>query len=363
MKIKTSVLQDMVSRVGKCYSNNPAYPITSYLYIQLDNDVLSLVTTDMTNYFYANAKVDGESKEFYASVLADLFIKLVSSTTSEYVELNMVEQNSGTYLEYKGNGKYKFEMQVDPGTGEIVKFRSCPEIEKEIGKVSLQTVKNILNLVKPALATRIEMPCYTNYFVGDVVLATDSEVINSLSINLFNEADEPLFISAPLMDLVGIMGGDEVTVFKDEQNILFVSDTCSVYSTLYSYANQFRVSDIMSVTEWEFPSSCGVRRTELLQILDRLALFLGDDENRAITLDFTKDEIKISTSAMSVGTESILYDYNNDFKEFTGTISLDKLKSQIKAQSDDVINISYGMQRAIKLTSENFLSIICLIQK
>ena len=362
MKIKTSVLQDMASKVGKCYSNNNAYPITSYLYLQLEGGKLSLVTTDMTNYFYANADVEDTDKAFYASVMADLFIKLVSSTTSDYVELNLVENDSSRYLEYVGNGKYKFEVKLDPGTGEVVRFKPCPQVNTQIGKVSLQTVRDILNLVKPALATRIEMPCYTNYFIGDVALATDSEVVNSLSVKLL-DSDEPIFISSPLMDLVGLMDGDEVTVYKDGQDVLFVSNNCEIYSTLYSYANQFKIDDIMSVTKWEFPSVCGVRRSELLQILDRLALFLGDDENRAITLDFTEDGIQITTSAMSVGAESIVYDYNNDFKPFTGTISLDKLKSQIKAQSDDVINISYGMERAIKLTSESFLSIICLIQR
>lgn len=361
LKIKTRELQDMISKVGKCYSNNLTYPMTSMLFIRVEDGKLRLVTTDMTNYFYAqSSNVSGE--DFYVSVLAELFIKLVNSTTSEYVELEL-KQNARantSYLEYRGNGVYKFDVYLDEN-GEIVKFKDCPELTNQLGTIKPAVIRNVLNLVKPALATKVELPCYTNYFVGDVILATDTEVINSLDVDLFS-SKEPLFIGPELMDLIGALSDsedDDIDVFMSGNDILFTTENNSVFSTLYSYAQQYRVDDIMAVTKQEFSSSCGVDRVTLLQLLDRMSLFLGTDDDRAITLTFSKNKLLVA-SAISTGAESIDYIYTENIlsEDTSYKINLDKLKSQVKAQSEDVINLWYGSQAALKLTSEKFISMI-----
>ena len=99
LKIKTETLQDMVSKSIQCVSNNKLIPITSLMNIKVKNNVLTLTTTDSTNYFYVTSddKFDCEDVEF--SILADTFVKLIQKTTSKEVILSVKD----SIFEVKGN--------------------------------------------------------------------------------------------------------------------------------------------------------------------------------------------------------------------------------------------------------------------
>ena len=60
LKIKTSELQEMVGKAAKCVSNNKLIPLTSLMSIKVEDNLLTLTTTDATNYFYVSKpeKVD-----------------------------------------------------------------------------------------------------------------------------------------------------------------------------------------------------------------------------------------------------------------------------------------------------------------
>ena len=87
MKISTKLLQDMISKAIKGAGNNKMIPITSLLVIEVLANKLTLKTTDGSNYLYISEMLEGDYAEFYSIVNAEVFAKLVSKTTSEYIEL------------------------------------------------------------------------------------------------------------------------------------------------------------------------------------------------------------------------------------------------------------------------------------
>ena len=50
LKVKTKTLQEMTQKAMKGASNNKILPLTSMLAIELKNNVLTLTTTDFSNY-------------------------------------------------------------------------------------------------------------------------------------------------------------------------------------------------------------------------------------------------------------------------------------------------------------------------
>lgn len=355
LTIKTEKLREMVSRAVKGCSNNKMFPMTSLIGIEFKDHKLTLTTTDMTNYVYVmEDKMEGE--DFYVAVEAELFAKLVSNTTSPSITLDC----KSSYLEVTGNGSYKINLVLDEN-GETVKFPNHTEqlISNDIGVLNYTTVKVILNSLKPALATTVETPCYTNYFVGDNVVASDTQVINSMATKLFNH-NEPLFISAELMDLLAIMTKEQISVRYENGIIEFVTDDCVVYGKLYTYTDQFMIDDINAITEMPFESMCKINKTAFMQLLDRIALFIGDFSDGAISLTFTKDGLSVNSKS-ETGSEIIPYSESKNFADFTCDIEITMLRTQVKAQATDMLEIWYGDESAIKLVDGNVTSIIGLL--
>ena len=140
LRIKTSELQDMVSKAIKCVSNNKLIPLTSLMNIKVESNVLVLTTADATNYFYVS-KQKVACEDFEISVMADLFTKLVQKTSSDEITL-VIE---GAMLEVKGNGTYKMELPLNE-EGRVIKFPvKCDfcGLRVDEGLIQLSTIKTI----------------------------------------------------------------------------------------------------------------------------------------------------------------------------------------------------------------------------
>ena len=103
-KVKTTILQEMVSKAVKGASCNRMIPITGLIEIKVNDGVLSLTTTDATNTLILSKK-DIPGDDFYAVVPIDIFSKLVAKTTAEYISLAVDDG----ILEITGNGSYRMD--------------------------------------------------------------------------------------------------------------------------------------------------------------------------------------------------------------------------------------------------------------
>lgn len=345
----------MLAKSVKGCSNNKVLPITSLLAIELANNKLTLTTTDATNYLYVSAdKIEGDS--FYVVVVADSFSKLIAKTTSENVTLELVDDK----LIVTGNGKYTFELPLDE-EGQLIKFPNpmsdiiFSEAKQDI---HLSTIKALLSTAKPALATDINTGCYTGYYAGDNIIATDTYKICGMDIKLFNK---PVLLSSDYVDLLDVMSNESIEVQIEGDTIVMGDGNIVVYGKQLSGITDYQVDAINGLLGQGFESMCKLPKDAMLSLLDRLALFVGTYDNNGIYLTFTNKGLMI-TSKKSTGSELIEYQESENFKDFTCCVDIEMLRSQIKAQATNLVELWYGEDNALKMVDGNVTQIVALAE-
>lgn len=356
LTINTSTIQNMVAKSMKGASCNKMIPLTSLMAIELKDNVLTLITTDSTNYLYVREeKVAGD--DFYVVVQADVFSKLISKLTCEEVTIEL----SGGSMRIVGNGKYSLELPLDEEGEPIVYPNPYKDIQSdvensELDEIHLSTVKLILKTAKSALATTLEVPCYTGYYVGDSIIATDTSVVCSIDIQLF---DKPALISSETMNLLDLFTDEKIEVFRKNNVLVFKTADCIVYGVTMDGIEDYQVDVIREFVDEDYDSSCKLPKDSLLKLLDRLSLFVSSYDRNEIYLTFTRDGLQIeSKKANSI--EVIPYSESSNFKDFTCCVDIEMLTSQVKAYAGDAIELHYGQDNAIKLTDGNIVQVVAL---
>ena len=356
--IKTDRLKEMVTRAAKGASCNKLIPLTSLMGIELEDGVFRLITTNATNYLYVREQgIAGD--DFKVSVPVDVFVKLIARTTSENVVLSV----SDNALTVKGNGSYKIELPMDEDAGEVIKFPDpLSKVifnDTETKEINLSTIKVILNSLRPALAVTMEDPCYTGYYVGSSVIATDTYKIACMDVDsLFGD---DVLISSELMDLFNVMTSEKITVDRSGNVIVFGSPDCVIYGNIMEGIEDFAVDAICGLVDTHFDSVCKMPKNAVLQVLDRLSLFVNQYDKNGIYLIFTNEGLQIKSKSAS-GVETIPYFESNDFKPFACCIDIEMFMSQLKAQSVDMVELHYGLDNAIKMIDGNITHVIALLE-
>lgn len=357
LNLSTAKLKDMVTRASKGVGNNKLIPITSLMAIELKDNVLTLITTDATNYLYIREdKVVGD--DFYVVVDADTISKLVSRMTCDTVTL---EVKTDAVLSVKGNGNYKIELPLDEN-GEPIKYpdpyAQLPETIADAGVINRSTIQVILDTIKPALATTLENPCYTGYYVGENVVATDTYKIASMNVKLF---DVPRLISAELMDLLSVINEEKIQVSISDNSVIYSTPTCRIVGKFMEGVEDYSIDAIMELVNTEYDSHCSIPKSAILQLLDRLSLFVGTYDKNAIFLTFTRDGLQVSSKAAN-GVEIINYVSSDNFKDFTCPVDIQMLTQEVKAIQSDVVDLYYGEDNAIKMVDGNITIIVALLE-
>jgi len=354
LKLKTLKMQEMVSKAIKGASNNKMIPITGLMAIELKDNVLTLTTTDASNYVKIIEKqVEGDN--FYIVVQTDTFSKLVAKTTVEFITLTLKENQ----LEVHGNGKYSIELPLDE-EGKLIKFPEYKfnhDAEKNV--INLTTIKSILGANKAALAETMEVPCYTGYYFGeDSVVTTDTFKICHNAIKVLQET---VLLPSELITLLSIMTDEKITVQQADGKILFTTENCVIYGTDLDGIDDFAVEAITGFVQSEFNSMCKLPKAALLAVLDRLMLFVTNYDKNGVYITFTAEGVLISSKRLT-GSELIKYQGSENFQPYTCCADIQMLKSQIAAQDGELVELYYGHEKAIKMVSGKITQIVALLE-
>lgn len=351
LTINTAQLQGLVAKSVKGASCNKMIPITSMMAIERKDSKITLITTDANNYLLVSADCVGE--DFYAVVPVVLFSQLVAKLTSETVTL--VFDESGFVV--KANGDYKIELPLDEN-GDYIKFPTpYADVinENRTATITLEEIKSILRVNKAALATTLEVPCYTGYYVADRVVSTDTYKLCGNNIKVI---DTPILVAPETMSLLDIMSEAEIDIIVKDNIVVFRSYDCIVYGNLMYGIDNYQVDAITSLLDDKFDHVCVVQRNLLLEALDRIGLFVGPYDNNVINMHFGLNVIEVSNQ-QSYSHESIPCNMK-DAIDYNCAINIELLESQIKAQQADEIEIHYGKPNAIKIVSGNVVQVIAL---
>lgn len=360
LKINTKKLQDMIAKAIKGAGNNKMIPITSLMGIELKNNILTLMTTDGSNHLRIKEIIESEPmmmpQNFYTIVNADTLAKLVAKTTSENMVLTVAEN----YLEVKGNGTYKLEIPMDED-GNVIKFINFNFEAKSEKTLSVELLKSIITTSKVSVAQTMEVPCLTGYYLSNKAITTNREMMCCINKEIL---EQPILISSEMAELIDLLNGDNVKLSQEDNKLVFETDKVLIYGKQLEGLDMYPVNALDSLMSLNYANTAKVNKQELLNVLDRMNIFVTDYDKNGVFLSFTEDGLQI-TSQKSNASEIIEMDRdaNKEFTPFNCLIDITMLQSQVQINSSDIIEIHYGQEKSIKLIDGNTTMIICLLDK
>ena len=326
MKIKTEILKEMVSKSIKGSSQNKLLPITNYIGIEVKNKILTLITTDGNNQLKIKQEIELDpvygpvnEQEFYTIVNADTFSKLVNKTTSETIEL----ENKENYLEVKANnGIYKLEIPINE-EGKMVEFPKQDNLEGVVENINIASLKNVLLNMKVTIAKTMEIPCLTGYYLSEKDISTDRQTMTYIDDKL---TERELLITSEMGELLQLLEGEYVNLHYNSGKLLFETDNISIYGPELEGKDIYPVQSIENVINLSYDNTIKLNKQDLLNVLDRMELFITPYDKNGVYLDFSVSGIRISSQA-STASEEIRTKYTNDNKEFNCLVDIQMLKS------------------------------------
>lgn len=353
MKISSERLKEAVNTAGKGCGYNKLIPLTELIGISLNDGKLKLYSTDMTNFLTVTVdKVTGE--DINICVEAEKFTKLVSKITSSEIELNINDDS----LVVKANGVYKLPIIMDEEG--IVEFPQNKEIVINSGEIKLTSVLSAYNINKNALAKTLEQPYLTGYYCGEKVISTDSVVITFNNFSLFGKDFEPLLISPQMMYLLTLNNEEDIKFGVDGENLVFSTSNIEIRGPKLSGIEDYPIDAINEYLNVNFESKCKISKQLVLDVLDRLSLFISQYDKNGAYFTFGRKGLKIYSKKDS-SVETVNYIESDKFTSFTCFVDIVMLKEQLQACPEDTITLWYGNENALKIETGNIIQIIALL--
>ena len=351
----TERLKELTSYAIKGAGFNKLLELSSYMGIKVDKGIIYLNTTDGTNYLSVSDACVADDMDI--TVDADLFSKLIGKINSDTVDMDIVDNT----LVINGKGKYTLELVPDEN-GNLLSFPNrFPENTEDIGTISAKDLIPISNAVKTSLS-QIAGSVYSNYYFGDVIASTDKAMMSIFKRKVFDGA---YLFNREFIDIICLSGKD-VTISKSNDMLLAESSISEkgcicVCTKIPDNVNEFGIDAVNKFAALEVKSFCRFKKVEMLDLLDRLALFVNKFDDGAIELHFTDKYIEVSSLASS-GVESVDYTESKDTQDLTIKINIERLRNQLKAYSSDIVDLYYGNEICIKLVDGDMTQLIALIK-
>ena len=360
MKIKTEVLQKMVAKAIQGSSNNRMIPISSLIGIELKDKTLILRTTDGSNQLKISQEIEliaSDEKfdlDFYTIVDTEIFSKLVGKTTKGEITL----ENKENYLLFTGNGDYKLDIAINE-EGEMVRFPDVKNIEKEAEEIDVKALKEALEISKSSVAKTMEVPCLTGYYIAtDKVISTDRQLVCDFKKELVKE---PLLISSEMAELLKLIDEEKVNLLKEDNNLIFYTDTITISGKELEGKEIYPVQAIDNLTKLEYSNSITVNRQELLNVIDRMSLFVSDYDKNGVHLAFTKEALLVKSQKSNA--QELLDAECTSEEEYNVLVDIEMFKNQLESLQEENVTIYFGQDKSIELKEKDIILVLSLLEK
>lgn len=356
-------LKNTVSILLTAVDTSELSRITENLELKVENEVLNLSVTN--GEYFVNSKIPiYENIDFHATVNAQLFLKLLSKTTTETVEFK-VENNS---LVVVGNGEYRLPIIYD-GDNPL----TIPPIDMVNKTTEFEVNSNILNSIlkynsKELNKGVVSNPVQKMYYIDDkgAITFTSGACVNEFTlekpvkillnpkvVNLFK-----LFKDTIVKFELGhnpISDEEVVTVVKFYTNYLTVS---AIVNDDDSLVNSVPVSAIRQRAYFEYPYSVSVNRTQLSQAIDRLTLFSYDALKPFCKVEFYSNCMKVYDQT-EVNSESVTYNSSSATDiAYSASLNILDVKSILDSYVEQDITINFGDGQAMVIKKPGVYSVV-----
>ena len=355
IQLKTKVLQALTNKVVKGLGNNKILPITEMMGINIEGNKLALVSTDGTNKVEVFTTLEEELTDMHIAVPGSSFVKLISKTTSENV-IFLIEENR---LTVKGNGVYTFSLPTDEDDNLITLLNITLPLPENGSTQEIEThwLQDSYSVNKGSVASTLEVPAYTGfYYDSKYAITTDSLKISSIQHHFSNNS---MLLSASFVKLFTLLGGEKTIVMQTNSEIFLQSGGVVLQGVKMPEVLSFPISDIEPFLNINMSQCVRVNKQALLNILERLALFVSPFDENIIRLDFTKQGLML-WNLKGTSNELLPYIQVENLQDFSAKVSLVHLKSIISSNSGEELEIHFGIPEALKFTAGVVTQIVAL---
>lgn len=341
--VPTVVLKDLVARGAKGSSNVDVIPMSSLMQVKQSGGKLVVNTTDNINYLTTFAEVDAADFEFVVQTkgFAQIISKLTSVDTTFVIE--------GTKIEIIANGKYAITAVTDANGASIV-FPSVEVVPSgNTYHVQPEEIKSVLSLNKACRAEKNEIPAVMGNYV-----ATPNNVITSnyykACMNPVIMTDETTLISNAVMELVSVVADESgVDVSQNADYIVFESTRGRLVGKKDNSAlSTYPVDALANLMSTDLADSVQLNRTQFVQAVDRMCLFVDTYEQNRLSLSFTAEGLELS-SAKTGSSETINYISASSVTPASFSIDGIFLKTELASCDKEDLTVRYSSDAGLQI--------------
>lgn len=365
MILRIEELKEACQKILGAVDSNSLSTLTETLEIRTEGTDLLVSVTNKE--YYAQVRIALlEEESFKATVNANLFLKLVSQTTSETIELKVDDTN----LCVTGNGEYKLPLIYD---GDHL---------LELPVITINNVTNSFNISTNILHSLIaynskeigkggvSRPVQKMYYVDDkgCITFTTGACVNNFTLSnpikiLLNDRLVKLFRLFKGDSVKFTLGYDSISEEIIQTKVRFEDDIICITAILScddSLISSVPVSAIRKRATDIYPYSVVLNKNEILEAIIRLLLFA---DNKAMKLysrfEFREDSVTL-WDVNNNSNETILYEntINNMEEKYTTVLDLIDLKTTLESCSEQYINLNFGDEQAIVISRKNVYNVI-----
>jgi DNA polymerase III subunit beta len=336
IKAKNSTLLGPLQFVTGIVERRHTLPILSNVLVEVNDQTLTFLATDLEVQIKASAKLDSAHKAGSLTVGAKKLQDI----------LRALPPDADTTLDIKESrltvkaGKSRFALQTLAATD----FPKISEAKDKATEFSLpqKELKRVLGLVQFAMAVQD-----IRYYLNGVLLSTDGDVLRvvatdghrlSMASYKLPEAVEKIEAILPrktVLELIKLLdeSDDPIKLEMHQNQVKFVFAGIEIVSKIV----EGKFPDYTKVIPTGYNNHVTVNRAEFLSALQRASI-LSNDKIRGVRLMFTKDTLSIICS-------------NNEQEEAEENMPIDYSREAM----DIAFNIAYLLDALNHLTNENVL--------
>ena len=356
MIVKTKEFKEACQTILYAIDNKNVSLFTETLELVVKKKVLYLNVTNREYYTSVSFNLDKDEK-FRAAVNAKTFLSLVSKITTDTIELSI---SNNALKVMTSNGEYTFPLIYNDD-----KLLELPTID--LGTVTCNMNINSSILLSILLNNSKELqrglpvkPAQNYYYVDQqgAITFTSGACVNSFKL------DKPLkiLLSDKVVKLFKLFKSDNSVSFRMGQKAIsndmvqtaveFKTDKVNIMAKLpdSSIITGVPVTNIRGMATKTFPFTMTVSRTDLLQALNRIMLFV--EESKTYGRVVIKDN-KITISNYAGGSEEALYSTNQFNGEYKMILDLKNLKLILDGCDDEFITMCFGDGKAVVIKKQS----------
>jgi len=357
--IQTATLKSVLSKVVKESVINGFVPITEMCKIsQKNKDFLAISTTNATSVFTMCCAVDEPNDTDFSIVVdIDVLQKLVYKLDCEILKFKCTDES---LVIISDTGKYTIPARTDSGNKidmpDII--QSNKKIDHE--EIYADMVRDIAKLHRASLPTnqKVMPTLFGYYFSKDFNVST-----NSISICLSNIATfshSATMFSPETLDMLSQFD-DVINADKYENGVWSFYDDIMRFdcAEMVDEISEYPIGAIQNLykTNCDGLNYIEVDRTDLINVIDRMNLFVGVYDSGGVDVKIEDGHIEFTT-VNSCANEKMFISAKTPDTQFRINVNL--LKAQLKSMTNDSISLGIGNNKFIVLKDDLTTRIVAL---